>query len=220
MNWSTQSWNTIDSIYNNILELPFITELMEGTLAIDKFQFYIAQDSVYLEHFGRALALIAARAHEKEDILTFIRFAEGAIVVESALHESFFKEFNIEQKALPEPACHHYVHYLKSTAALDQVEVAMAAVLPCFWIYKQVGDYILKNQSGNNQYQKWIDTYAGEDFGLLVQTAIAICDRVAKECTEKQQSKMTDAFITASKLEYMFWDNAYKLKIWEIQSSD
>ncbi|MEH6406412.1 MAG: thiaminase II [Leeuwenhoekiella sp.] len=215
MNWSTQSWNKIDSVYNNILELPFITELMEGTLAIDKFQFYIAQDSVYLEHFGRALAIIAARAHEKEDILTFTRFAEGAIVVESALHESFFKEFNIGQKAFPEPACHHYVHYLKSTAALDQVEVAMAAVLPCFWIYKQVGDYILKNQSGNNQYQKWIDTYAGEEFGLLVETAIAICDRVAKECTEKQQAKMTEAFITASKLEYMFWDNAYKLKSWD-----
>ena len=45
-----------------------------------------------------------------------------------------------------QPVCHHYVHFLKSTAALDAVEIAMAAVLPCFWIYQKVGDYIYDNK--------------------------------------------------------------------------
>jgi len=216
MSWSAKTWETAKPIYNTILEMPFIKELMEGKLAIEKFQFYITQDSFYLDHFGRALALIGARAQSIEDALSFIKFGEGAIVVENALHQSFFTEFNIQEKGVIQPACHHYVHYLKSKAALDQIEVAMAAVLPCFWIYKKVGDYIYQNQTlKNNPYQKWIETYAGEAFGILVERAITMCDQVAKQCTPQQQALMTDAFITASRLEWSFWDAAYNLRKWD-----
>ncbi|MEZ7496260.1 thiaminase II [Leeuwenhoekiella aequorea] len=218
MKWSNTSWNNIQSIYDKIIEMPFINQLANGTLPLDQFQFYIQQDSIYLENFGRALALIAARAHEVDDVLTYTRFAEGAIVVENALHESFFKEFKISKTHDVSPVCHHYIHYLKSTAALDQVEVAMAAVLPCFWIYKKVGDYIYENQSvKNNPYQQWIETYAGEEFGLLVDQAINCCDRVAETCSDNQKELMHKAFYTASQLEYNFWDSASKLKRWEIE---
>lgn len=195
--------------------MPFITELMDGTLAIDRFQFYMMQDAHYLEHFGRALALIGARATHIDDALAFMRFAENAIVVENALHASYFQDFGVSHKGDVEPACHHYIHFLKSTAALDAVEVSMAAVLPCFWIYKEVGDYIFQHQkAGYNPYQKWIDTYAGEDFGLVVKKAIEICDRVAIATTEGTRAAMAEAFITASRLEFDFWDAAYKQRQW------
>lgn len=215
MKWSAKTWQQALPVYQSIIEMPFIEELLDGSLPAEKFQFYIAQDSHYLEHFGRALALIGARARDLQDVLTFIRFAEGAIVVENALHQFYFTDYNLAGKGAIEPACHHYVHYLKSATALEQVEIAMAAVLPCFWIYKEVGDHIYKNQrADNNPYRKWIDTYAGEEFGLLVQQAISICDRVAEQCTPAQQQAMTEAFMSAAKLEWMFWDAAYNLKRW------
>lgn len=215
MTWSKQTWQDILPIYDAILKMPFINELMDGSLQLEKFQFYIAQDSKYLESFGRALALIGAKAHDIDDSLTFMRFAETAIVVERDLHESYFKDFGIAEAGNIEPACHHYVHFLKSTAALNSVEVAMAAVLPCFWIYKQVGDYIYKNQKNkNNPYQKWIDTYTGEDFGIAVNNAISICDKAAASATEETRRLMTEAFITSSRLEFEFWDSAYKIKKW------
>ncbi|MBC6996964.1 thiaminase II [Cytophaga sp. FL35] len=215
MNWSSGAWNRIEVIYARIESMPFIKELMAGTLPLEKFQYYMVQDAFYLDQFGRALAIIGARVENVEDSLAYIRFAEGAIVVEKALHESYFESFQLKEKGHIEPICHHYGHFLKSTAALDGVEVAMAAVLPCFWIYKKVGDYIYQNQqSGDNPYQKWIDTYAGEEFGELTQRAIEITDNIARQSTEKQQQAMTEAFITASRLEYEFWNSAYTLKTW------
>lgn len=217
MNWSAKAWNAIDDVYANIIDMPFIKELTEGSLPLEKFQFYITQDSRYLDHFGRALSLIGARANDLQDALAFIRFAEGAVVVENALHGSYFETFGITGAGNIEPACHHYIHFLKSTAALDAVEVAMAAVLPCFWIYKKVGDHIYSHQtSETNPYKKWIDTYAGEEFGELVNRAIAICDKAAAKCTEAQQQKMIGAFVTASRLEFDFWDAAYKLRGWQV----
>lgn len=215
MTWSEQTWQTIAPIYKKIIEMPFITELMDGTLEKERFQFYITQDAGYLEHFGRALSLIGARATHITDALAFMRFAENALVVESILHESYCKDFGIPRKAALQPACHHYVHFLKSTAALDAVEVGMAAVLPCFWIYKAVGDHVLANQSAkDNPYQEWINTYAGEEFGIAVQQAISICDSVASSNTEQTRTAMTEAFITASQLEYDFWKGAYDLRKW------
>jgi thiaminase/transcriptional activator TenA len=215
MKWSTNTWEQIQPIYQKIIEMPFIQELMDGTLPLEKFQFYIAQDAHYLEHFGRSLALIAARIPEVKDTLAFIRFAEGAIVVENALHESYFKDFNLADKGVMQPSCHHYAHFLKSTAITENVAVAVAAVLPCFWIYQEVGAYIYQRQRASaNPYQKWIDTYAGEEFGQLVQQAITICDAIAASCTESQQLSMTTAFITSSHLEFHFWDSAYHFRKW------
>lgn len=215
MNWSTNAWEQIQPIYNNILKMPFIAELMDGTLPLEKFQFYMAQDSHYLEHFGRSLSIIASRIQDITDTLAFIQFAEGAIVVESALHESYFKEFNLTSKGIMQPTCHHYVHTLKSTATLANIEVAVAAVLPCFWIYREVGTFIYENQkSSDNPYKKWINTYAGDDFDVLAKQALEITNRLASNCTKAQQNLMTDTFMTSSHLEFQFWDAAYNLKTW------
>lgn len=217
MTWSEHAWAAIEPIYESILRMPFITELQNGTLPIEKFRFYMAQDASYLEHFGRALALIGARASGLEDTLTFMRFGENAIVVEKALHESYFSDFGVTDRGVPEPVCHHYIHYLKSTAALDPVEVAMAAVLPCFWIYKRVGDHIYANQRTlDNPYRRWIDTYAGDEFATAVRQAIEACDRASALVSPDRQAQMTEAFITASRLEHRFWDAAYRLIRWQL----
>lgn len=115
-----------------------------------------------------------------------------------------------------QPACHHYVHFMKSTTSLEAVKIAMAATLPCFWIYKRVGDHILsQQQSPNNPYQQWINTYGGEEFALAVDRSLAICNQAASQTTANIHKKMTEAFITASRMEYQFWQAAYELRKWE-----
>lgn len=215
MKWSQNAWKEAQTIYADIISMPFIKALADGSLATENFKFYIAQDAQYLEYFGRTLSLIAARANNIDHVLDFINFAEGAIVVEKELHGNYFKELAIDTKIHISPTCHHYVHFLQSTAALAQIETAMAGVLPCFWIYQKVGEHLLKHQNKtNNPYQLWINTYADESFNLRVQRAINICDEAADACTILQQRKMTEAFITACKLEWSFWDSAWKLEQW------
>jgi thiaminase/transcriptional activator TenA len=202
-------------VYNQILSMPYIRALMEGTLEAEKFRFYIAQDARYLGQYARVLAIIGARMDRKDHVLQFIKFAEGAIVVESALHAGYFEKLGIGEQPPMAPACHHYTHYLLSTAATAPVEVALGAVLPCFWIYLAVGKHVLQHQhKNNNPYQAWIDTYAGDEFGILVRKAIAICDEVATQCTTQQQAAMTEAFLTGCRLEFMFWDSAWRLEQW------
>jgi len=215
MKWSNTAWHEALPVYNAITAMPFIKELAAGTLDIEKFKYYMQQDAHYLEYFARTLSVIAAKVPDVNTMLDFVRFAEGAIVVERALHDGYFKQYEVAGRAPISPTCHHYVHFMQSMAYGADVAVAMAAVLPCFWIYKEVGDHILQYQSKNeNPYADWIATYAGEEFGGIVAKAIALCDAVAATATPAQQEAMTAAFVTASRLEFAFWDSAYRLEKW------
>lgn len=217
MKWSELTWQRTEDIYQKIISHPFNQELLTGKLSAAQFQFYIQQDAIYLGFFSKALALIAARCFNNPYSLDFVRFAEGAVVVEKALHSGYINQFGLSEELGISATCQTYTQFLLCTACLDQVEIAMASVLPCFWIYKKVGDYIYGNQQpGNNPYQDWINTYAGDEFSILVDKAIAICDDVAASCSAQQREGMTEAFIKASKLEWMFWDSAYRMESWPI----
>jgi len=110
-----------------------------------------------------------------------------------------------------------YTSYLHKQLANAPVEVVLAAVLPCFRIYKEVGDHILKHQTkGNNPYQSWIDTYGGEEFERSVTMAITVCDEIASQHTDARQQEMMEAYLVCSRLEWMFWESAYRQEEWLI----
>jgi len=217
MKWSEQAWERVKPVYAKILAMPFNTELSNGTLPQEKFVFYLAQDAYYLLEFGRTLSTISGRMQDAELVMAFAGFSTGAIFAERSLHESYFVEFGLAPKVQPTPSTLLYTSYILSKAAYADVETAAAAVLPCFWIYKAVGDYIFAQQnSDHNPYKRWIDMYAGVEFAAAVEKAIAITDQLATGVNAETQEKMFIAFETAARLEWMFWNSAYEQEKWKI----
>ncbi|MDU1889676.1 MAG: thiaminase II [Dysgonomonas sp.] len=217
MKWSEKAWNAAKPIYDKIIIHPFIQGLIDGTLDREKFIFYIQQDALYLAEYGKLLTGIASKLEKPEHIEAFIHFAGDSMAVEKALHQSFMKDIANNSKQKPAPGCLLYTSYLLKQLANAPIEVITAAVLPCFWIYKEVGDYILQHQiKGNNPYQDWINTYGGIEFEQSVSLAISICDELAEGCTDKQQEAMTEVYVMCSKLEWIFWNSAWQLEKWPV----
>lgn len=217
MNWSQKTWNECLPIFNKTLEHPFIQELMNGTLAKEKFEFYIRQDALYLAEYRKALLGIAGKLDSLKHSEAFSRFANDTMVVENELHESFFKLFETKDPIEATPSCLLYTSYLSSLLGEKPVFVAAAGILPCFWIYKEVGDYILANASTEgNPYEAWIKTYGGEEYTQAVNEAIAITDEIANACSPSQQAEMTKVFLMTSRMEWLFWDGAYRLEEWQV----
>ena len=216
MKWSEQAWLFAKPVYDKILELPFIIELTRGTLAREKFIFYIRQDTLYLGEYGKVLTGIAYRLEDPGHRKAFVKFAGDSISVEQALHASFIHT-QLGEKINASPSCLLYTSYLHKQLANAPVEVVLAAVLPCFRIYKEVGDHILKHQTkGNNPYQSWIDTYGGEEFERSVTMAITVCDEIASQHTDARQQEMMEAYLVCSRFEWMFWESAYRQEEWLI----
>lgn len=213
MKWSEEAWQQVDAIYRQILKLPFVTELSEGTLAKERFDFYIAQDALYLDNYSRVLAHIASRIPSKSHSEAFLRFALDGVLVEKALHESFLGPN--KGNASPTPTCRLYMDF-EASKAFAPVEVEAASTLPCFWVYQRVGSEIIRKSRKDNPYSRWIETYADETFAAATERAIEICDELAAKTTPEIRESMTEAFVYATKMELMFWDSAYKFEKWTI----
>lgn len=205
-----------DFVLNAIKEHPFITQLMDGTLPKSVFHFYIHQDAIYLSEYKKILALVATKCEKSEDTQFFLDSATGIIHVENALHQTYIQEEHSTLQA--SPTCQLYTSYLYKMVYNNSLQEGLAAVLPCFTIYKEIGDYILANQTNkeNNPYQDWINTYGGEDFGNAVKKAIEITHRHSLHASDTIINNMNTAFQKAAKLEWMFWDSAFNQEKWKI----
>jgi thiaminase/transcriptional activator TenA len=220
MNLTADLWAAIDPIYAAILRHPFVRGLTDGSLPAESFRFYAVQDALYLRDFARALSLAAAHAPQDEWIIMFNEHAAGALQVERALHESFFKEFGLtaEQVAATPlaPTNLAYTSYLLAVAHAAPFHEAMAALLPCYWIYWEVGKELERSGSPDPLFARWIGTYASAEFGGVVQAVLNCTDSIGLALGPSQLAAMKRHFVTTSRYEWMFWDMGFRREGWPI----
>ena len=201
-----------------IIDLPFNQDLMAGTLSQNIFQFYMLQDSLYLEAYSRVLSIASAKAPDADMMWEFSQAAQVVLVVERALHKVFFKKFGLDQATIeaaePSPTCLNYTNFLLATAHNSAYEETVAAILPCFWVYWEVGVHIAEHTVPDNPYQDWIDAYSDEEFTASVNRVIAITNRLAHAAMPETRDRMAKAFMRCTRFEWMFWDSAYRLEEW------
>ena len=206
------------TLRTQIHTMAFNRELAEGTLPSKTFQGYIIQDAHYLEGFARALSLSAAKAPDAQAVAQLAGSAAGAIAVERGLHGHYMGLFGITTASFEatdvSAACDHYVSFLLRTAALGPFAEAVAALLPCFWIYRDVGRDIATRSAPDNPYAAWIDTYSGEAFDESVARMMALTDRLGAEADGPARARMSEAFERACWHEWRFWDSAYRMDGW------
>lgn len=215
-NWYEEVRAKTEPVFQEIVKHDFIKDLMSGTLSKDVFGFYVNQDTLYLSEYTKVLSHVGIKCHEAEETQFYLESATGIIEVEKALHQVFLEKKYLSSEV--SPTCELYNSYMARIVNNYSVEVGLAAVLPCFSIYKEVGDYVLANQTNkdDNNYQTWIDTYAGEEFAASVAKAIEITNKYAATASSENLKLMEEVFLKTSKMEYMFWDSAYKQEMWVI----
>ena len=185
-----------------------------------RFKHYITQDAHYLIGFGRALTLAAAKAPDADRIVQFAKSAEGAIVVERALHGSFFKQYGITSELFAgtplSPACHHYVSYLLATAYAEPYEVVLGALLPCFWIYAEVGRDIHARARARQSVPGLDRHLCGRGIPRRRPRRDRGHGRSRGGASPPLRERMHVAFTRATQLEWVFWDSAFRLEKWPV----
>ena len=72
-----------------------------------------------------------------------------------------------------------YTHYLLAVAYGRPFHEALAALLPCYWIYWEVGKELTRAGSPNPLYARWIGTYGSDEFGSVVRAVLDATNDVA-----------------------------------------
>jgi thiaminase/transcriptional activator TenA len=180
----------------------------------------VIQDAHYLRDFARALSIAAARAPREDWIIMFNEHAAGALRVERALHESFFAEWGLKPEDVSgtplAPTNLAYTSYLLGVAYGSPFHEGIAALLPCYWIYWEVGKELERAGSRDPLYAKWIGTYASEEFGAIVRAVLAATDEIAHGLDRAARDAMRHHFVTTSRYEWMFWEMGLRQETWPV----
>jgi len=220
MKFTESLWVSIEDIYEKILKHPFIRGLTEGSLDEEAFRFYVIQDALYLKDFARGLALLGAKAPQDQWLMMFVEHARDAILVERALHASFFKDWRLtDEDVYGTPAAPYnllYTSYLLRTAYERAFPEILGCFLPCYWIYWEVGKELEKRGSSKELFRRWIQTYSSEQYASIVRQVLGVMDQVAHGLREDDLKLIRNHFIVTSKLEYLFWDMGFYKQTWAI----
>jgi thiaminase/transcriptional activator TenA len=204
-------------IWQTTLRHPFVTELGDGTLPLEKFRFYMCQDYVFLIEYSRLLALATAKS---PDLVTMGRFAnllDATLNREMALHREFASQCGISATTLAQtktaPTTHAYTRHLVSVAAFGDFAEVIAALLPCQWGYCEIGQLLAQRGKplAAPFYCQWIDMYASPEFAALATWLREVLD--AHEGMVRED-RLQEIFITSAKYEFLFWDMAYRQEEW------
>lgn len=208
-------WESIAHLRSGIDGLPFIRALAAGTLDRDPFLFYLQQDALYLREYARVLAEASRLAPTSAEQAFWAHAAHGAIVGELELHASWLtQEQGVGETTFaadPAPATVAYLDHLRAVAFDGSYADLVAAVLPCFWLYTDLGRRLhageldAEARDPRHPYAAWLATYADPAFEAATEQAIAYATDAAAAADSAGRARMRRAFEISSAHELAFF---------------
>jgi hydroxymethylpyrimidine kinase/phosphomethylpyrimidine kinase len=197
-------WEGIRDVRDRIDALPFVTGLGDGTLHDDAFRGYLAQDALYLRDYARALATASALAPTVSEQAFWAAAAEGSITAELELHDSWLAG-GAHADTRADDATAGYLNHLLARCAEGDYDILIAALLPCFWLYHDIGTRLLPRSHEAHPYRSWIETYAETGIAEVTEKAVAIVTEAAARADFGAREAMHNAFVRSAEHELAFF---------------
>ena len=201
---------------------PFVRGIGDGTLDVEKFKYYIAQDYVFLVEFVRVLALAAAKS---DDLTTMQRFTElqhATLTHEMELHRGYCARFGITAAALEAtraaPTTHAYTRHLLSVAYGGTAGEIEAAMLPCQWGYAEIGVALMRAGPPVHAplYAEWVAMYGSPEYQSLAAGMCDLMEDLAARAGPAERRRMAEHFLISSGYEWQFWEMSWTREQWPV----
>ncbi|GGA55417.1 aminopyrimidine aminohydrolase [Kroppenstedtia guangzhouensis] len=200
------------------LNHPFVLGIVRGELPLETFRYYILQDIYYLKHYGKIHAMAAAQAEDFHVTSMLAEKAKLTAEAELTVHQEHAKILHITEEDLaqfkPAPTAYAYTSHLYRAALSGNLGETVAAMLPCYWLYADIGKAYQDAKPQQSIYRNWIQMYASDWFQTSTQEQIDLLDHLAEEASDKDREKMMEQFIIAKEYELAFWEMAYTNETW------
>ena len=131
MSCTQDFWNAAADLIDVTEKHPFLVAMVDGTLDMESFRYYVVQDALYLGDFAYALRRLGQNEGiDPKDAQRLEAFAKGAEEAELSLHNSFFKEWDINADGAEQmPNTLLYTSYMKQVVATRPHSEGLGALL-------------------------------------------------------------------------------------------
>lgn len=221
MSFSEQLKQDAQEILEVTYQHPFVQGIARGDLCAEQLIHYVKQDHAYLNAMIQARGMAIAKSDNREDMEMFHKSIAYVLYDEGRAHENLCRAAGVDYADLQgfplTPSAHHYVSHMLAAAATGTVADIIAATLPCPWVYDEIGRRLVReiNPDPSHPFYDWIMIY-GNDTSGAIDRYFSRLDQLAAETSEAARERMRDLFLTSCKMEYKFFDMAYRLEEWPV----
>ena len=200
-------------------EHPFVLGIQNGTLAREKFKYYIVQDYLYLEEYAKVFAIGIAKAKRLDTMRLFSRQVNFLTEGEMDIHRGYMGAFTVSQEELaatPRALDNlSYTSYMLRVAYEEGEAEILAAILSCAYSYEVIARKIVeRNPTAIDHpfYGDWIRGYADPHYSESNRLLLDMTDKLTRHYTEQQLQHLTDIFVACSRYELAFWELAWNMR--------
>ncbi|GAC1344795.1 MAG: thiaminase II [Ktedonobacteraceae bacterium] len=207
-------------LWQGQLKHPFVVALGNGSLPRANFEFYIRQDALFLDELTKTFAYATTKTTDHVEMEQFGRFLLNTLLVEADLHHRYGLRFGLTPTEMcttrMAPTNYAYTRHLLSIATTGTLPELLTAILPCAWIYAEVGRQLVGNTlpASDHPYVDWLATYASPDFdavGIWIRERL---DARAASLSPEEEARLHEIFLTSTRYEWLFWEMAWRLEEW------
>jgi thiaminase/transcriptional activator TenA len=220
-----------DYIYKKIENNPFLAEIEEGKLPLEKIRKYAVQNSFYVYEWLRCLGSAMAHSNPTSNVLIFSRLVQlipysvDRICFMKIMKEVGIKEEQlddaIENSAIPLYASRAYIDHMYNMFSIESPGVLIASFISCPWSYterelggcgcaRRIAEGLGKFYGASEEN---VEGYRLEEgFSEWHMQFLKICKEVINfdaRTNPEGQKRLRDAFHRGAEHEYLFWDQAY-----------
>ena len=200
------------------LNHPFVQGIVGGDLPLVTFKNYIMQDIYYLKHYGKVHAFAAAHADDFHVSAKLAEKAKKTAQAELTVHKEHARILMITNEEMenfkPAPTAYAYTSHLYRAALSGSLAQIVAAMLPCYWLYADIGLTYKDAKPKEKIYQNWLNMYASNGFQESTQEMIDLLDELAEKASAVEKEKIKEQFIIAKEYELAFWEMSYTFETW------
>lgn len=216
---SHQMFSAVSHILPKIYQHPFNAQLAQGSLPKEIFKQYMRQDILYLADFSKALQLTANRLKNKEQATMLNTIKTTTVQDEFSVNSNYLNGGSLSFFSIPPLPTHkssvidHYTKHLLSAASEASPEVALSCILPCFYIYRNLGLQMRSFAHPTHPYRKWIESCSSPKYIASTQAMMSITEEHYAAASEAVQKQMIDSFKKSTGLELDFFEECFSGKL-------
>jgi len=207
-------------LWQRQLEHPFVVALGNGSLPRANFEFYIRQDALFLDELTKTFAYAATKTTRHDEMEQFGKFLLNTLLVEAELHRRYGERFGLTAGEMAAtrmaPTNYAYTRHLLFISATGTLPELLTAILPCAWIYAEVGRHLVGNTppTPDHPFADWLATYASPDFDAVGTWIRERLDALAASPCPEEEARLHEIFLVSTRYEWLFWEMAWRLEEW------
>jgi thiaminase (transcriptional activator TenA) len=207
------------AIHHTGMAHPMIRGIGAGSLPEETFRFYIEQDYQFLTRYIRVIAQAVAVSPDLPTATQLVNLLHGTLAIEIDALVELYEAFGGQREQLdtvpPSPGCQAYTDHLLTSASSGNLLVILASILPCQWGYREIGRHLLREGlPDDTRFARWIQEYASDEYGGLVDWIIDRFDDLAAEASPADRERARTVFALSTRYELGFWEMAWTRQQW------